>query len=175
MATMATLPTLSSRGEPVFSLTHRLLPHICQAPISPTHRVPDTRYLSSAVDLSALQPASEAFRSFLSRCFIRETDAGEGVNRQEAPGVNPVGGEEKLRLILFTGAPRAYVMRLLDALGLGPLFDEGVGTTRTLPRRVLTAEDLLPNCKPERLAFETVLMKNQVDGLINRTEPLIPP
>ena len=70
----------------------------------------DTRYLSSAVDLSALQPASEAFRSFLSRCFIRETDAGEGVNRQEAPGVNPAGGEDKLRLILFTGAPRAYVI-----------------------------------------------------------------
>ena len=129
----------------------------------------DTRYLSSAVDLSALQPASEAFRSFLSRCFIRETDAGEGVNRQEAPGVNPAGGEDKLRLILFTGAPRAYVMRLLDALGLGPFFDEGVGITRTLPRRVLT------NCKPERLAFETVLMKNQVVGLINRTEPLTPP
>ena len=52
-----------------------------------------------------------------------------------------------LTLIAFSNGPRAYVKRVLLALGLFDLFGE---------ERLYAVDDVLPYCKPEREAFEKI-------------------
>merc|ERR1711879_919865 len=53
-----------------------------------------------------------------------------------------------LKMVAFTNAPREYALRCLDYLGLDCVFSD----THTF-----AVEDVLPACKPEKAAFETVL------------------
>ena len=55
-----------------------------------------------------------------------------------------------LTLVAFSNGPRAYVKRVLQALGLFELFGE---------ERLYAVDDVLPHCKPEAAAFEVILQK----------------
>lgn len=52
-----------------------------------------------------------------------------------------------LILVAFSNGPRAYVKRVLETLGLFELFGE---------ERLYAVDDVLPHCKPEAAAFETI-------------------
>lgn len=52
------------------------------------------------------------------------------------------------RLVVFTNAPRAYGLKCLDSLGIREFFADD---------RIFGVEDVMPACKPEAAAFETVL------------------
>lgn len=53
-----------------------------------------------------------------------------------------------MKLVAFTNAPRRYALRCLECLGLKHLFPDD---------HIFAVEDVLPACKPEKEAFETVL------------------
>lgn len=53
----------------------------------------------------------------------------------------------QLTLVAFSNGPRAYVKRVLETLGLLDLFGE---------ERLYAVDDVLPHCKPEKEAFETI-------------------
>lgn len=53
----------------------------------------------------------------------------------------------QLKLVAFSNGPRAYVIRVLQALGLWEIFGED---------RLFAVDDVLPHCKPEKKAFEKV-------------------
>jgi putative hydrolase of the HAD superfamily len=52
-----------------------------------------------------------------------------------------------LTLVAFSNGPRAYVKKVLEALGLFELFGE---------ERLFAVDDVLPHCKPEAAAFEKI-------------------
>ena len=52
-----------------------------------------------------------------------------------------------LTLVAFSNGPRKYVKRVLEQLGLFDLFGE---------ERLYAVDDVLPHCKPEKEAFETI-------------------
>jgi putative hydrolase of the HAD superfamily len=57
----------------------------------------------------------------------------------------------KLKMIAFSNAPRKYVIRVLKELGLwGTVFSQDT---------VFAVDDVLPHCKPEKEAFETIFQK----------------
>jgi putative hydrolase of the HAD superfamily len=56
----------------------------------------------------------------------------------------------KLTMVAFSNGPRKYVKRVLEALGLFDLFGE---------ERLYAVDDVLPYCKPEKEAFETIFAK----------------
>ena len=58
--------------------------------------------------------------------------------------------QSSLKLVAFSNGPRAYVKRVLEAMGLFEVFGE---------ERLFTVEDTLPYCKPEKEAFEMILKK----------------
>jgi putative hydrolase of the HAD superfamily len=58
--------------------------------------------------------------------------------------------EIPLTLVAFSNGPRAYVKRVLQTLDLFDLFGE---------ERLFAVDDVLPHCKPEPAAFETVFEK----------------
>jgi len=53
-----------------------------------------------------------------------------------------------LKLVIFTNAPRAYGIRVLEALEIDQCFE---------PEYIFGVEDVMPLCKPERAAFEKIL------------------
>lgn len=54
-------------------------------------------------------------------------------------------------MIAFSNGPRSYVLRVLEELGLlNTIFTED---------RVFAVDDVLPHCKPEKEAFETIFQK----------------
>jgi putative hydrolase of the HAD superfamily len=55
-----------------------------------------------------------------------------------------------LVLVAFSNGPRTYVKRVLQELGLFDIFGE---------HRLFAVDDVLPNCKPERQAFQTIFKK----------------
>jgi putative hydrolase of the HAD superfamily len=55
-----------------------------------------------------------------------------------------------LTLVAFSNGPRKYVKRVLEALGLFDLFGE---------ERLYAVDDVLPYCKPEKEAFDTIFAK----------------
>lgn len=69
-------------------------------------------------------------------------------NRFLTPNAQFVADLEELKktVVAFTNAPRAYGLRCLEILGLNRRVDYVFGV-----------EDVMPSCKPERAAFETVL------------------
>ena len=56
------------------------------------------------------------------------------------------------RLVVFTNGPRAYGLRCLEALGVREFFPD---------EQVFAVEDVMPACKPERAAFEAVLLRSR--------------
>lgn len=52
------------------------------------------------------------------------------------------------KLVVFSNAPRKYARRCLDSLGLRDLFRDDF---------IFGVEDVMPACKPEKEAFQTVL------------------
>merc|ERR1719336_3300970 len=56
--------------------------------------------------------------------------------------------EAGLKLVVFTNAPRSYCFRCLDTLGVREFFPD---------EYIFGVQDVLPACKPEAAAFETVL------------------
>jgi putative hydrolase of the HAD superfamily len=55
-----------------------------------------------------------------------------------------------LTLVAFSNGPRKYVKRVLETLGLFELFGE---------ERLYAVDDVLPYCKPEKEAFDTIFAK----------------
>lgn len=55
--------------------------------------------------------------------------------------------ECKLNLAVFSNGPRKYVKRVLSEIGLDDVFDDS---------KIFAVDDVLPYCKPDREAFETI-------------------
>ena len=53
-----------------------------------------------------------------------------------------------LNLVAFSNGPRLYVLRVLKEIGLDKVFP---------PEKVFAVDDVLPACKPEKVAFQKVL------------------
>jgi len=52
-----------------------------------------------------------------------------------------------LKMVAFSNGPRKYVLRVLKEMGLGKVFPDEM---------VFTVTDVLPACKPEKVAFQKV-------------------
>lgn len=59
-----------------------------------------------------------------------------------------LGDDAGLNLVVFSNAPRRYVLNCLVALGVRHCFDDAM---------VFGVEDVLPTCKPEAAAFDRIL------------------
>ena len=55
-----------------------------------------------------------------------------------------------LNMVAFSNGPRKYVKRVLEELNLFQLFGE---------ERLFAVDDVLPHCKPEKEAFETIFQR----------------
>ena len=53
-----------------------------------------------------------------------------------------------LNLVAFSNGPRSYVLKVLKEIGLDKAFP---------PEKVFAVDDVLPSCKPEKVAFEKVM------------------
>jgi len=69
-------------------------------------------------------------------------------NPELADALRSLRADAGLELVAFTNSPRRYALRCLDSLGVREHFPDS---------HVFAVEDVLPACKPEPEAFQTVL------------------
>lgn len=94
--------------------------------------------------MSSVATATSPLRSLLLSCRLCFALATQKL--EEA--LDMLSKNQGLKLVVFTNAPRAYGIRVLEHLRVAHFFD---------PENIFGVDDLMPLCKPQPAAFEAVL------------------